>query len=177
MYLRVVFGLLTMVLLVYFLNPKEIVHDLAKTDIRYVLAGFGICLLGIAARSLKWQFILKRMGINISFLRLFEVYVISYWFSTFLPGSLGGDLYKVYDTSRATDKKIRPTLAVVIERLTGVLALLTVTVLALLFCRSQLPIPHWFLLLIIGGMTLATVGLLSLVLFFQPLWTLSLIHI
>jgi hypothetical protein len=66
-----------------------------------------------------------------------EVYTISYWFSTFLPGSLGGDLYKVYDIARATDKKIRPVLAVVIERLTGVLALLAVTVIALLLYRTR----------------------------------------
>ncbi len=163
-------GLLTIVLLVFFIDPKEIAHDLAMADMRFVLAGFGVCLLGLAARSLKWQFILRRMGIRISFWRLFEVYTISYWFSTFLPGSLGGDIYKIYDIARATDKKIRPVLAVIIERLTGVLALLALTVIALLLYRSDLPIPNWLLPLTIGGTVLATAGLLAMLLYFVPLW-------
>jgi len=169
-YIRVAIGLLTLILLVLFINPKEIAHDLAKADLRYVLAGFGVCLLALAARSLKWQFILKRMGIRIPFWRLMEVYTISYWFSTFLPGSLGGDIYKVYDIARATDKKIRPILAVIIERLTGVLALLALTVVALLLYQNELPIPGWLLPLTIGGAVIATMGLLAVLLFFEPLW-------
>lgn len=170
MYIRVAIGLLTLVLLVLFIDPKEIASDLASADLRFVLAGFGVCLLALAARSLKWQFILKRMGICIPFWRLVEVYTISYWFSTFLPGSLGGDIYKVYDIARATDKKIRPVLAVIIERLTGVLALLAVTVIALLLYHRELPVPDWVLPLTIGGMVLATTGLLAMLLYFVPLW-------
>ena len=173
MYLRVAIGLLTLVLLVWFLDPKEIAHGLSQADMRYVLAGFGVCVLGLAARSIKWQFILKRMGIRIPFWRLMEVYTISYWFSTFLPGSLGGDLYKVYDIARATDKKIRPVLAVVIERLTGVLALLAVTVIALLLYQRALPVPGWVLPVTISGAVLATTGLLAMLLFFTPLWKLA----
>ncbi len=168
--LRLGFGVVSLVILFALLNPMEIVNDLGQANGRYVAAGFGVCLLGLACRTYKWKRILKRMDIHVSFWRLFEVYTISYWFSTFLPGSLGGDVYKIYDVARATDKKIRPALAVVIERLTGVLSLLTVTTIALLVYGRDLPLPAWLMPLLIGGAVAATVALLSGLLFFEPIW-------
>ena len=164
--------MLSLVLLVALLDPLEIAHDLGKADGSDVAAGFGVCLLALVARTLKWKRILRRMEIRIPFWRLLEVYTISYWFSTFLPGSLGGDVYKVYDLARATDKKIRPALAVVIERLTGVMSLLTVTSLALLVYGRDLPLPAWLMPVLIGGAVAATVALLAGLLFFESIWML-----
>lgn len=168
--LRLAFGVLSLVILIALLNPMEIVHDLGKANVGDVAAGFGVCLMGLVARTYKWKQILLRMDIQVPFWRLLEVYTISYWFSTFLPGSLGGDVYKVYDVARATDKKIRPALAVAIERLTGVLSLLTVTTAALLVYGRDLPLPAWLMPVLIGGAVAATVALLSGLLLFEPIW-------
>ncbi len=168
--LRLAFGVVSLVILVALLNPAEIITDLRKANLHDVAAGFGVCLLGLVARTYKWMQILKRMDIQVPFWRLLEVYTISYWFSTFLPGSLGGDVYKVYDVARATDKKIRPAMAVAIERLTGVLSLLTVTTVALLIYGRDLPLPAWLMPLLISGAVAATVALLSGLLLFEPIW-------
>jgi glycosyltransferase 2 family protein len=169
---RLLFGLLTFLLLVYLFNPREVMGDLAKADLRFVAGGFGLSVLALLARTLKWNLILRRIGIHVSFKRLLEVYTISYWFNTILPGSIGGDLYKIYDLSRATRKNIRPAATVIIERLTGVLSLLAVAVAVLIVYRHHLYVPAWMIWLCIGFSSLATVGLLLVLLYFGPVWNL-----
>jgi len=167
---RLLFGLLTFLLLLYLYDPREVIVDLAKADMRFAAGGLGLSILALLARTLKWKLILHRVGIPVSYKRLLEVYTISYWFNTFLPGSIGGDLYKIYDVSRASSKNIRPAATVFIERLTGVLSLLAVAITALVKYRHELYVPAWMIWLSIGFSALATLGLLLALLYFGPIW-------
>ena len=92
------------------------------------------------------------------FFSLFRITMVSNYFNTFLPGSLGGDLYRVYGLSQESAKKLRPLATVIIERLTGLLALVVVCIVAIIIYWRILPpqvtILVWLCLAIAAGLLL-----------------------
>ena len=167
---RALFGIVTFTLLFFVLHPRDIIAALAQARLGYFLAGFALCLVGLAARAWRWMLILHHMGLAVPYCRVLEVYTVSYWFNTFMPGSMGGDLYKMYGISQTTAKKLRPAVTVLAERLTGMLALLVVAVVALVIFHDQVPIPSWILAVILNGSALLTILLLFAVLRFDACW-------
>ncbi len=169
---RLLFGLSTFAILFLMVHPRDVLEALRHADLHFIFLGALLCFLGIAARAYRWMLILRHLAIRVPFWRVLEISMISLWFNTFLPGSVGGDLYKIYDVSKASAKKIRPAAAVLLERLTGVLTLLGVAIVALTVFRGDIPMPHWVFPLILGGTGLITLTLLAVMLFFDTLWSL-----
>jgi len=172
--LRALFGCAMFLLLFLVLHPREIIAALTHAHLGFFFAGFALCLLGLAARAFRWMLIMRHMGLHVPYWRVLEIYTISYWFNTFMPGSMGGDLYKMYDVSRASAKKIRPAVTVLAERITGVLALVVVAVVALALFHDKVPVPPWFLALILKGAAVAMVLVLIAMLRFKACWSFAL---
>ena len=170
--LRGVFGCAMFLLLFLVLHPREIIAALAHAHLGFFCAGFALCLAGLAGRAFRWMLIMRHMGLHVPYWRVLEVYTISYWFNTFMPGSMGGDLFKMYDISRASTKKIRPAVTVLAERITGVLALLVVAVAALALFHDKVPVPPWVLALILKGVAVVIVLALVGMLRFKACWSL-----
>ncbi len=168
--LRAVFGLITFALLFWLFDPHEILLHLAEARGEWVVYGFLLAVVSLFVRAFRWQLLLRHLGLQVPFWRTIEVYTISFWFSTFLPGSMGGDLYKVYDVARASSKKLRPAVTVIAERAAGVLALLLVASVSLSLFHARMPfsVPVYALLLagVAGGMGSILCGLL----FFDRIW-------
>ncbi len=81
-------------------------------------------LLTAAANLLsvaRWKIMLEAAGAHIAFWRLFLVNLVGTFFSTFLPGSIGGDVFKVLYISNPRDSA--PLLSVtVVSRVLGMVA-------------------------------------------------------
>lgn len=110
----------------------------------------------------RWQIILKSTGYQISILSLLSSYFGGMFLNTFLPGSIGGDVYRVSRIQRQT-KEIEVALAsVFLERATGIAALLAIAIIGLPPTFSL--IGRWDIILIFvfatcilsGGMLLMT---------------------
>jgi uncharacterized protein (TIRG00374 family) len=147
--LRACFGLSAFIILVVLFDPRKIVATLAETNLKYLTIAFIASYSVILARAYRWSCILKDVGIAVSFPRLVRMYTISYWFNTFFPGSLGGDAYKVYGLFKEGASKLHALATVFIERLTGLMALVTIAAVSVIVFRDQLPTP-WMLLCFIG---------------------------
>lgn len=72
----------------------------------------------------KWQKLLQIHRINIPFQRLNRLYFIAMFFNNFLPTGIGGDGYRVMKTWRNERSRAGALLAVFMERVSGILALL-----------------------------------------------------
>ena len=103
-----------------------------------VVLAFIFMLLSITISAYKWRVILKLHGADFSFSKLHRYYFIGVFFSNFLPSSVGGDgyrIYKTYDNPRSNSSAV---IAVMMDRLIGLLALLVVGyVCAFIVYRSQ----------------------------------------
>ena len=90
----------------------------------YIIFVFLGMLLNIAVSALKWQILLAIHGINYQFGKLTGYYLAAGFFSNFLPGTIGGDGYRIYKTYQNSHSKTGAILSVFTERLVGFMVLL-----------------------------------------------------
>src|SRR5205807_3316125 len=104
-------------------------------EYRWVGAGiFGYVLVEVFA-AFRWQILLRVQKIRLSFPRVAGLFFIGMFFNQFLPGGTGGDIIKSYLLLKETpDKKAGALLAVLFDRLIGLLALVVITA-VLIFLR------------------------------------------
>ena len=90
----------------------------------YVIFVFCGMLLNIAVSALKWQILLAIHGINYQIGKLTGYYLTASFFSNFLPGTIGGDGYRIYKTYQNSHSKAGAILSVFTERVFGFMVLL-----------------------------------------------------
>ncbi len=169
--IRAGIGIATFVILFLFFHPAEIIEHLAEARLSLVVYGFLLCIAGLLARAFRWMRILGRLGIRVPYWRTVEIYTISFWFNTFLPGSMGGDIYKIVDVARASDKKLRPAITVIAERAMGVLALLLVAAVGLFLYHARLPYPPWLMWLLLAAVGAGIAAGMTVLLGFDRIWS------
>lgn len=107
---------------------------------------FFILFWQTALSALKWKFILKADQSHVPFVFLWKTYLIGNFLSLFLPSSIGGDFYRIYAVRDASRSLGKSTSSVLFDRLSGVFALLSISLISSLF----LPDNEYNLLLLAG---------------------------
>ena len=64
---------------------------------------------------------------------LLPSYIVGTFFNNFLPTTIGGDTVRAYDTIRYSHSAVKSITVVLVERITGVIAMVTIATLALVF--------------------------------------------
>ena len=99
---------------------------LARIPPGVLLGALIIMLLNVTVSAYTWQFMLKLHGVHFSFSKLHRYYFTAVFFNNFLPTSIGGDGYRIYKTFGNPRSNSSSVIAVVMERLTGIIALLAI---------------------------------------------------
>jgi uncharacterized protein (TIRG00374 family) len=130
---------------------------LAAADYRWVGAAILAYVMVEIAAAIRWQILLRVQKIRLNFPRLSGLFLIGMFYNQFLPGGTGGDIIKSYLLLKETpEHKAGALLAVVFDRLIGLVALvaITVTLVSLRFdLLSRTPETRnllWLLLLVLG---------------------------
>jgi uncharacterized protein (TIRG00374 family) len=130
---------------------------LARLDVGRIashLKGAALVPLAVAAaldlamilvQAWRWRVLLRARGITIGFARLTYYYLVSIFFSAFLPTSVGGDFARIVAATTATAKKADAVASIVVERIMGFFVLLPVSLVALPFVAGELK--EWKLVL------------------------------
>jgi uncharacterized protein (TIRG00374 family) len=134
---------------------------LRAADYRWVaLAVVAYCVVEVAA-AVRWQILLTVQDIHLRIPRMAGLFFIGMFYNQFLPGGTGGDIMKTYLLLKETQRKMGALLAVIFDRVIGLVALITITgtLIALRFnWLSQTPdTKHllWILLVVLGSSILA----------------------
>ncbi|MEM7064806.1 MAG: lysylphosphatidylglycerol synthase transmembrane domain-containing protein [Cyanobacteria bacterium P01_B01_bin.77] len=109
----------------------------------------------------RWQIVLQSQGYNIRLRSLMSSYFAGMWLNIFLPGSLGGDIYRVYQVSQTTQDSESALVSVFLERFTGLAALSAIAVMGLP-PAFQL-VGHWDIIALFLGAVGALVGAVLLI--------------
>jgi len=134
---------------------------------RYYWVAIGILAYVVVevAAAFRWHVLLKVQGIRLSFPRLSGLFLIGMFYNQFLPGGTGGDIIKSYFLLKETpDKKAGALLAVVFDRLIGLVALVCITGLLVVVryqWLSQTPETRrllWILLVLLGSSIAGLLG-------------------
>jgi uncharacterized protein (TIRG00374 family) len=133
-------------------------------DYRWIAAAIAAYLIVEVAAAVRWQILLRVQGINLGNLRVSALFIIGMFYNQFLPGGTGGDIVKTYLLWKETpDKKPGGLLAVLFDRMIGLIALIIITGI-LIFLRydwltsTKETAPYVWLVLAIFGSSVLFVG-------------------
>lgn len=89
--------------------------------------------MSIAVRAYRWKALLDALGMSISLSRLAVLYFVGTFFNNFLPTGVGGDVVRVYELARQSDRPAEAIGTVLLDRATGLLVLFLMALVALIF--------------------------------------------
>ncbi|MCC6145305.1 MAG: flippase-like domain-containing protein, partial [Candidatus Hydrogenedentes bacterium] len=126
----------------------------------------GIKIAGIFCGVLRWRILLRAQGVHIPFWYLTKCWFWGRAIGLFLPGTLGLDGYRLVESSRHTGEVVKCTTVIVVEKLTGFIALFSLVFLTLPLGLRLFPIN----LALLGVVLLALGAFISvtLLLLLQP---------
>lgn len=100
-----------------------VVREMSGAIGGWIAAGFALALLERLAASLRVKLLTDRLDMRLSIWKIFEINVVSIFYSTFLPGDLAGGAVRWYRMARPSGKRAEAFAAIVFERLIDTLAL------------------------------------------------------
>jgi len=164
----------TLAILIWLVRTNDLsvlAAELKAADTLWLILGFSCITLAIPCTTLRWWYLLKVQGIHLKLLNAGSLVMIGNFFNAFLPGSTGGDLIKIFYTiKQAPDRKARATLSILTDRVLGLIAILTVTMLLIPFKFTQIadnPEAREYILILAALLGVVFIGILTL--FFFPL--------
>jgi uncharacterized membrane protein YbhN (UPF0104 family) len=154
-------GLLAAVLA--FTGWREVLGRLASVQAGWLALALGVYLAGVWVRALRWQVLLGGLGVRprngtgtggLGILRLVQLYFVSFFFNSFLPTGIGGDVVRIAEAARCpcaprpgeggpgqTVGAARAASSVVADRAVGLVSTSLLALLALPFAGGGVPWP------------------------------------
>jgi len=118
---------------------QEMREALSKADPLWLIPGFFCFGLVLICSAYRWQLLMNVQGICLSWFRVWQLVMVGMFYNLFLPGGTGGDLVKVfYAVKEAPKLKSAVFLSIVVDRITGLFALIIVSVGVFLYFRTTL---------------------------------------
>jgi glycosyltransferase 2 family protein len=116
----------------------ELAHNLRQARPGWLIIGFGLVISGYLLRACRWLILLRGLGVPVSLRRLVELYLIGSFFNTFLPSGFGGDVVRAIEASHDAPPEVAAG-TVFVDRLTGLMALFALALVALLWRPASFP--------------------------------------
>jgi len=132
--LRIVIGLTLIGVLIGtqlrdFGNALEI---LKSSHIGFLILAFSTHFAGLWITAERWRILLKAQGVRLGVGTLSVTVLISFLYSNVLPTTIGGDVYRIYDSAKKGDMPAEKAASVVlVERFSGVVSGASYAVIAL----------------------------------------------
>jgi uncharacterized protein (TIRG00374 family) len=106
--------------LLWQLNLERTFEIVGESDVRYLVAAFGIFLATTCVMAWRWGALLAAKGIHEPFRWLVRMYFVSYAAGQVLPTAVGGDAVRIIEHARRRPEARADTAAaVVMERVLG----------------------------------------------------------
>jgi glycosyltransferase 2 family protein len=158
---------ISLTLLVWLLSRADlssVAEVLVNADLRLLAVAFGLNLMGWTLSVSRWRLLLRARGVVVSFGTTLRSYLTGIFFNNLLPSTVGGDSVRIYDSWRWGAGKAGAVAVIGVDRLTGLLALLSLAVVAVVLAPhllSGIPLLRlWILLGALGLVTLAGIALI-----------------
>lgn len=104
----------------------------------WLAVGACFVIVSLVVRAYRWHLVLHGVGSSMRFMRLVELYLVGSFFNAFLPSGLGGDIVRATEAAQDVESEIAVG-TVIVDRLTGLLALFAMALVALPFRPPGFP--------------------------------------
>ncbi len=136
--LKIGLGVFLILYLLSQLEMPQLVDTLKEANLNYFLLSTLVFLITIKIQALRLYVLLK--DYNIPIVRIIKILYISILFNNFLPGSSGGDAYKIAYLYRGHKKKDlgKAFTLIMVERIVGLLVIIIAAFLYTLFIGDKI---------------------------------------
>lgn len=121
------------------LDVTAILEVISEANLKWLALGAILIALSLVVRAFRWHIVLQGVGSSIRFGRLVELYLVGSFFNAFLPSGLGGDVVRAAEAAQNVEPSIAAS-TVLVDRLTGLLALFAMALLVLPFRPAAFPV-------------------------------------
>lgn len=125
--------------IIYIAGIDKIKEQFSQMIFHLFLLAVIIENVGVALSAKKWHILFKMKEKNITFLSTWKYYYIGTFFNAFLPTSIGGDAIKAYAISKEIKKRENAFSSVIMDRITGLVAVLCIGFISLLIGWEEVP--------------------------------------
>jgi len=128
-FLRIVVsaGILFFLFKTQFNNFKEVADAFKLSNINYWFIGLSFVMncVVIYLIVLRWNILLRTQKVLTSQSFLLGSYLVGCFFNIFLPTSIGGDIYRIYDTSKIKNSSAMKAASIILmDRFTGLISVI-----------------------------------------------------
>lgn len=113
--------------LVWWLGPLELLDQLSNFQGAWLWLALMIGLVQVMLSAFRWHFTARSLGLDLSFLAAWREYYLASLINQVLPGGVVGDAYRAKRHADQSTRRGQAWLAVVIERFSGQLMLVVLT--------------------------------------------------
>ncbi len=111
-------------LLIIKVNWSESWQYLQRIETWQIIAYLVVIFLSLFISTKKWQELCLFKGLHDSFLNFFKLFLTGSFINNFVPSTIGGDIFRAYQIGKKEKKYSAATATVVMDRFTGLLALM-----------------------------------------------------
>ena len=137
--LRFAATVLILVLIMRSINAAQVWQVLKKTRLDYLAAALLLQFSSTAVSAYRWQLIMQNLYFGQNFAFYWRSYFKGMFFNQGLPTSIGGDAVRMLDIANRGFRKRDALYGVMVDRIIGLGALMSLTLLAYLLNPDLLP--------------------------------------
>lgn len=106
---------------------QQLIQAFAHANLIWLLPAASLHIVGFSLISFRWKLLLKAQDVQAGFGRLFQYYFMAAFFNLVLPSSIGGDAVRAMESRRLVGNATMSITVVIVERLTGLMALILIS--------------------------------------------------
>lgn len=162
---KVIFSLAAVIYILKKVSPGDIVNLLDSTNFHYLLFALLMFTISKLLSARRAWIILNHYAIPVSQWDNLKLYWAGMFYNLFLPGGIGGDIYKTFVINNQYNSGIKiSAVAVLMDRIAGVAALIVLALLAVPFTNTGV---EWIWHVSFGVLITIT-GFIGFVIIFIP---------
>lgn len=143
-----------------FVEPREVMAQVERLSVGWAALALLVSVFQIMLSAWRWQFTAGRVGAPLRFSYAWREYYLALLVNQLLPGGILGDAGRAHRHARQAGSRGSAWRAVIIERTSGQVAIVLLTLAALLFSPLWHAVLGWQTsLVLMGGLGLLAVAL------------------
>jgi uncharacterized protein (TIRG00374 family) len=152
------FGLIIFGIMIYIVGINELIDNLKKSDLRFIVLALIVQIGSFILLTLRWQVINKIANININFFKILPITLIGLAINNITPsGRGGGEPVKAYIVSSKTKKPFESTFAAVIaDRTLDTIPFLILAIITIIYVVLKFHLKYEYTVLIVSAIILIT---------------------
>ena len=108
----------------------EVWDALRRIDLFWLAVAWGLFLLGVVVRAVRWRVLLNALGVHRPLRELTGWYFVGSFFNVILPTGFGGDAVRAAELSQDTGRPGPVVNSVIVDRYLGIMVLLAMGLIA-----------------------------------------------